>query len=33
MLNAVPHIVAAEPGLLGSTDLPLTIPRNAFVEQ
>jgi hypothetical protein len=25
--------VAAEPGLLSSVDLPLTIPRNAFVTQ
>jgi 2,4-diaminopentanoate dehydrogenase len=31
VLNAVPYVVAAEPGLLSSVDLPLTIPRNAFV--
>ncbi len=33
VLNAVPYVVAAEPGLLSSVDLPLTIPRNAFVRQ
>ena len=33
VLNAVPYVVAAEPGLLSSVDLPLTIPRNAFVTQ
>jgi len=33
VLNAVPYIVAAEAGLLSSVDLPLTIPRNAFVRQ
>ena len=27
------YVVAAEPGLLSSVDLPLTIPRNAFVTQ
>jgi hypothetical protein len=27
----VPYVVAAEPGLLSSVDLPLTIPRGAFV--
>jgi hypothetical protein len=31
VVNAVPYVVAAEPGLLSSVDLPLTIPRNAFV--
>jgi 2,4-diaminopentanoate dehydrogenase len=33
VLNAVPYVVAAEPGLLSSVDLPLTIPRNAFLTQ
>jgi 2,4-diaminopentanoate dehydrogenase len=33
VLNAVPYVVAAEPGLLSSVDLPLTIPRNAVVRQ
>src|SRR6201997_4481249 len=31
VVNAVPYVVAAQPGLLSSVDLPLTIPRNAFV--
>jgi 2,4-diaminopentanoate dehydrogenase len=31
VVNAVPYVVAAEPGLVSSVDLPLTIPRNAFV--
>jgi hypothetical protein len=31
VVNAVPYVVAAGPGLLSSVDLPLTIPRNAFV--
>ena len=31
VLNAVPYVIAAGPGLLSSVDLPLTIPRNAFV--
>lgn len=30
VVNAVPYVVAAEPGLLSSVDLPLTIPTNAF---
>ena len=30
VVNAVPYVVAAQPGLLSSVDLPLTIPRNAF---
>ena len=30
VVNAVPYVVAARPGLLSSVDLPLTIPRNAF---
>jgi hypothetical protein len=33
VLNAVPYVIAAEPGLLSSVDLPLTIPHNAFVRQ
>jgi hypothetical protein len=33
VVNAVPYVVAAEPGLPSSVDLPLTIPRNAFVRQ
>lgn len=28
--NAVPYVVAAEPGLLSSVDLPLTIPKHVF---
>lgn len=31
VVNAVPYVVAAPPGLLSSVDLPLTIPQNAFV--
>jgi 2,4-diaminopentanoate dehydrogenase len=30
VVNAVPYIVDAAPGLLSSLDLPVTIPRNAF---
>jgi hypothetical protein len=30
VVNAVPYVVDAEPGLLRSLELPLTIPRNAF---
>ena len=30
VVNAVPYVVAAQPGLLSSVDLPLTIPRGAF---
>jgi hypothetical protein len=30
VVNAVPYVVAAEPGLLSSVDLPLTIPTGAF---
>ncbi|OBH72474.1 dihydrodipicolinate reductase [Mycobacterium intracellulare] len=29
VVNAVPYVVAAEPGLLSSVDLPLTIPKHA----
>lgn len=31
VVNAIPYVVAAQPGLLSSVDLPLTIPRHAFV--
>jgi hypothetical protein len=31
VVNAVPYVIAAEPGLLSSVDLPLTIPTGAFV--
>jgi 2,4-diaminopentanoate dehydrogenase len=27
----VPYVIAADPGLLSSVDLPLTIPTGAFV--
>jgi hypothetical protein len=30
VVNAIPHVVAAPPGLLSSLDLPLTLPRSAF---
>jgi hypothetical protein len=30
VVNSVPYVVAAPPGLLSSVDLPLTIPRHAF---
>ena len=33
VVNAVPYVVAAEPGLLSSVDLPLTIPTNAFARK
>jgi hypothetical protein len=34
VVNAVPYIViAAEPGLLSSVDLPLTMPRGAFSQR
>jgi hypothetical protein len=32
VVNAVPHVVAAPPGLLTYLDLPLTLPRNAFAD-
>ena len=32
VVNAVPYVVAARPGLLSSLDLPLTLPRHAFVD-
>jgi hypothetical protein len=31
VVNAIPYVVAAQPGLVSSVDLPLTIPRQAFV--
>jgi hypothetical protein len=31
LLNDVPYVVAAEPGLVSSLNLPLTVPGNAFV--
>jgi 2,4-diaminopentanoate dehydrogenase len=31
VVNAVPYVVAAQPGLLSSVDLPLTIPKHAVV--
>jgi len=30
VVNAVPHVVEAAPGLLSSLDLPITLPRYAF---
>jgi hypothetical protein len=30
VVNAIPHVVAAKPGLLSALDLPLTIPRNSL---
>jgi hypothetical protein len=30
VVNAVPYVVAAQPGLISSVDLPLTIPHGAF---
>jgi hypothetical protein len=30
VVNAIPYVVAAQPGLVSSVDLPLTIPRGAF---
>ena len=33
VVNAVPYVVSAAPGLLSAVDLPLTIPKNAFVTQ
>ena len=30
VVNAIPYVVAAPPGLLSSLDLPLTLPRHAF---
>lgn len=33
VVNAVPYVVAAAPGLLSAVDLPLTIPKNVFATQ
>ncbi|HXO49495.1 MAG TPA: dihydrodipicolinate reductase, partial [Mycobacterium sp.] len=33
VVNAIPYVVEARPGLLSSVDLPVTIPRNAFSRQ
>jgi hypothetical protein len=30
VVNAVPYVVAAQPGLVSSVDLPLTIPHGAI---
>jgi len=30
VVNAVPHVVAAPPGLVSSLDLPPTLPRDVF---
>ena len=30
VVNAIPYVVAAQPGLISSVDLPLTIPHGAF---
>jgi hypothetical protein len=30
VVNAIPYVVAAKPGLLSAMDLPITLPRNAF---
>ncbi|MGP4053617.1 NAD(P)H-dependent amine dehydrogenase family protein [Mycobacterium sp. 4D054] len=30
VVNSIPYVVAAEPGLVSSVDLPLTIPRGSF---
>jgi 2,4-diaminopentanoate dehydrogenase len=30
VVNAVPYVVEAQPGLLSAVDLPLTIPQHAF---
>ncbi len=30
VVNAIPYVVQARPGLLSALDLPLTLPRNAF---
>jgi hypothetical protein len=31
VVNAIPHVVAAPPGLLSSLDLPLTLPAGALL--
>ncbi|MGV7846686.1 dihydrodipicolinate reductase, partial [Mycobacterium kansasii] len=30
VVNAIPYVVAAQPGLLSSLDLPTTLPRQVF---
>jgi hypothetical protein len=30
VVNAIPHVVQAKPGLLSALDLPLTLPRNSL---
>ena len=30
VVNAIPYVVAADPGLVSSVDLPLAIPKDAF---
>ena len=30
VVNAIPNVVAAEPGFLGADDLPLTVPKTAY---
>jgi hypothetical protein len=30
VVNAIPYVIEADPGLVSSVDLPLTIPRHAF---
>jgi hypothetical protein len=30
VVNAIPYVVEARPGLLSSLDLPITAPRGAF---
>jgi hypothetical protein len=30
VVNAIPYVVEAKPGLLNVLDLPLTLPRNAL---
>ena len=30
VVNAIPYVVEAPPGLLGSLDIPTTLPRHVF---
>jgi len=30
VVNAIPYVIDAAPGLLSSLDIPMTLPRNAF---
>ncbi len=32
VVNAIPYVVAAQPGLVNSVDLPLEIPHHAFAD-